>query len=103
MFLARKPLIAGVYIGHAVEVKRNENPKKNQSAETYLSKHTVLWGSKTFENTVFIESQDLLNKEKPLLPEFTPVFVEVISIEETDWGNRFKGRIHKMEQDEAKK
>jgi len=96
-FNARKTIIHAVYVGHAVETKRNENPKKNQSAETYISKHTVLWGNKTYEVAQFVESQEELNKQKPLLPEFTPVYVEVTSIEETDWGNRFKGVIHKVE------
>lgn len=93
----RKPLIVAAYIGLTKETKRNETPKKNQSAETFLSKHSVLWGSKTYELTFFRNTQKELDADKQLAPEFTPVCIEVEGIEETKWGNRMKGRVHLIE------
>jgi len=95
--MARKPLIVVAYIGLTTESKRNEAPKKGQSAETYLAKHSVLWGSKTYELTEFKESQVELDKCKPFAPEFTPMAVQVEAIEETKWGNRMKGKLHSIE------
>jgi len=100
---SRKPFIVGVYVGHQTEVKRNENPKKNQSAETYISKHSILWGSKTFELSEFKNSDAELQQTKPLCPEFTPVAVLVDSVEETKWGNRMKGKVFMIEVDDPKK
>jgi len=94
---ARKPLIVVAYIGHTAEVKRNETPKKNQAAESYLSKHSVLWGSKTYELTQFKNSHAELNAVKALAPEFTVMAVEVDGIEETKWGNRMKGKLFAIE------
>lgn len=96
-FWARKPIIHAVYIGHEKEIKRNEAPSRNQKSETFISKHTILYGSKTYELTEFKESKEELDKTTRLLPEFTPVVVTFTSMEETDWGNRIKGTIHTIE------
>jgi len=90
-------MIVVAYIGHTPEVKRNEAPKKNQAAEMYLSKHSVLWGSKTYELTEFKNSQVELDKCVRLAPEFTAMAVQVDSIEETKWGNRIQGKLHLIE------
>jgi len=92
-----KAIICAVYLGLTKETKRNEAPKKNQSAETYLAKHSVLWGANTYELTQFRNSQAELDKDKELAPKYTPVAVEVDSIEMTKWGNRMKGKLHLIE------
>ncbi len=93
----RKPLIVVAYLGMKPEVLRSEAPKKGKPAETYMAKHSILWGSNTYELTAFFNSQTDLDKAKPMAAEFTPMVCDVQSWDVTKWGNRVKGILHTIE------